>query len=114
MISFIRSLFQSWFGKYHDFKTSIFSASKAALVAVLLPFVFTSLFVPMVLAQEGLIYSMSNFLGESILMNFVNMFWSVHVNFCVSTIYAFKLTVYFNTLYTSVRKFQFHTMGKLK
>lgn len=113
MISFIRSLFQGWFSRYHDLKISSFSIAKSALLTVLVPFVFGALFVPMVMAQEALIYSISIFLGDGLLSNFVNVFWSVHVNICISTIYAFKLTVYFNTLYSSLRKFQFQTMGKL-
>ena len=114
MISFIRSLFQGWLDRYHGFRLSLAVASKSLLITALLPFVYVSLFVPMFMAQEGLIYGISIFFGDGVLSTFVNMFWSTHVNLCISTIYAFKLTLYYNTLYSSMRKFQFSTMDKLK
>ena len=114
MIAFIRSLFQGWFSRYHDWKSSLASVTKSALVTALLPFVYLSLFVPMFMAQEALIYGLSIFIGDGVLSTFVSMFWSPHVNLCVSTIYALKLSIYYNSLYSSMRKFQLATMDKLK
>lgn len=114
MGAFLRLLVQSFFGRLHDRKLSFFEATKSLLVTAILPFIFVGLFVPMVMAQESFIYALKTFFGDGVLSDFVNMFWSVHINFCVSIIYSFKLTVYFNDLYTQSRSFQLSTMGKLK
>lgn len=114
MQSFIHALVNSFFSKYAGYKNSLFSSIKNALVFSLLPFIFTSLFLPLIALQESLIFSISSFFGDGVLVGFLNMFWSVHVSICISVIYSFKLTEYFHHLYSSMRKFQFQTIGGVR
>lgn len=114
MSEFIRSLFNQSFLSIHLFKIKLFSLAKSALLLSLLPFIYISLFIPLFTFLESLIYSVSYFFGHGLLFLFINMFWSVHVNLCVSIILSLKLTLYFNYLYSHVRKFQFQSIRVAK
>jgi hypothetical protein len=114
MGSFLRALFNGFFGRVHDRKISVFETLKGAIVAGLIPFVFSSLFIPLVLFQESLIFGLEYVFGDGVLLSMFNLFWSPHITICVGVIYSFKFTVYLNDLYTQARLFQFQTMVSLK
>lgn len=111
---FIRDLFQNAVNTFSSWRNSVLSFFKSALLVGLLPFIYTTLFIPMVAAQEALIFSINIFLGSGLLSTFINSFWSYHVNICISAVYAFKLTLYFNNLYSNIRQFQFLNIVRIK
>lgn len=114
MNSLIRSLFNNSFSALHTFRIQLFTISKSLIITALLPFIYISLFIPFFGSLESLIYSVSYFIGNGLLFLFINTFWSIHVNLCISIILALKLTIYFNHLYSQVRKFQFQSLRVIK
>lgn len=114
MATFIRELFNNLFSSMHSWRSNLFLLAKSALIFGLLPFIYVSLFVPMFFILESMIVSVAFIFGDGLLFNFINTFWSVHINFCVSVIASLKLTLYFNYLYTNVKKFQFQSVRVLK
>lgn len=114
MTTFIRELFNNFFSSMHAWRINLFSLAKSALVFGLLPFLYAALFVPMFFALELMIVSVAFVFGNGLLFNFINTFWSFHINLCVSLILSLKLTLYFHYLYTNVKNFQFQSVRVLK
>lgn len=114
MISFIYNLFNNIFSSLHAFRINLFSITKGLILTALIPFVYMSLFIPFFTSLEALIYSVSYVFGNGLLFLFINTFWSVHVNLCVSFILSLKLTLYFHHLYLQVRLFQFESLRAIK
>lgn len=114
MTAFLRSLFSGALGKYSDWRLSLFSAAKTALLVGLLPFVYVTLFLPMFASLEASVLAVEYVFGLGMLSKFVNYFWSVHVNLCIAALLSLKLTIYFNSLYTQMRQFQFQGLGRTK
>lgn len=113
-MAFLSSLFSVALGKYSDWRLSVLSVAKRALLVALLPFVYVSLFVPMFASLEASVFAVQYVFGVGMLSKFVNYFWSVHVNLCIAALLALKLTIYFNSLYTQMRQFQFQGFGRTK
>lgn len=114
MTTFIRELFNNLFASLHAWRINLFNVAKSALVFGLLPFLYAALFVPMFFALETMIVSVAFVFGNGLLFNFINTFWSVHINLCVSFIVSLRLTLYFHYLYSNVKKFQFESLRVLK
>lgn len=114
MNSFIHFLFNNSFSALHAFRINLFTVTKSMVVTAILPFVYITLFIPFFTFLESLIYFVSYIFGDGLLFLFINTFWSVHVNLCVSFIFSLKLTLYFHHLYSQVRLFQFQSLKVIK